>query len=65
MINWTNLISRDQDAVMQFARGNLSGADFQQAFSGQNNPARCLVRSRGVGESRVLARKALRRRGLI
>jgi hypothetical protein len=66
MIKWNELINENQQAVLGFAQGEISGRDFYNKwFNGKPNQARQLIRSRGVDESRVLARKALRRRSLI
>lgn len=65
MINWSDLISNNKKAVVSFAVGNMSASDFQQTFSGNPNPARCAVRNHGSTYARRLARKALRRRGLL
>lgn len=64
MVNWTKLISTDQDAVVDFATHNSSAEEFQHRFSGRQNPARCAVRNHGALYARRLARKALRRRGI-
>jgi hypothetical protein len=65
MVNWSDLIDTNKKVVVKFATGCLSGEDFQREFSGNPNPARCAVRDHGVTYARRLARKALRRRGLI
>lgn len=67
MTNWNEMLNRNTNAVIDFANGNLSKDEFRQAFSNGTdfNPARRLVVSRGAKESRALARKALRRRGLL
>lgn len=63
-MNWTRLINKNKQAVVNFAKGEVSGRDFYNTyFRGTPNEARQLVRERGVDESRTLARKALRRRG--
>jgi len=63
-MNWSELIQKNKQAVVGFAKGEVSGRDFYNTyFRGTPNEARQLVRERGVNESRVLARKALRRRG--
>ncbi len=64
MVNWSSLISRNQDAVLNFAVGTASAKDFQNAFKGSKNPARCVLRDYGTTYGRNLARKALRRRGV-
>ena len=64
MIKWSDLIDRNLDVVKDFAEGEISGRDFYLNFRGRPNNARQLVRSRGVSESRTLAKKALRRRGI-
>lgn len=65
MVSWSDLIESNKKAVVKFATGCLSGDDFQREFSGNPNPARCAVRNNGVTYARRLARKALRRRGLL
>lgn len=65
MINWSDLISRDRNAVINFAKGTLSAKAFQSAFSGDNNPARFLIRNRGTKNARILAIKAVQRRNLV
>lgn len=62
MINWSDLISRDRNAVINFAKGTLSAKAFQSAFSGTPNPARCIIRNHGITYGRALAKKALTRR---
>lgn len=64
MINWNGLISKNKAAVVSFATGAASASAFQSAFSGNPNPARCVVKTHGATYSRRLARKALRRRGV-
>jgi hypothetical protein len=65
MVKWESLIDRDLTVVADFAEGFISGRDFYLSFKGRPNQARQLVRAKGVAESRNLARKALRRRGLL
>jgi hypothetical protein len=65
MINWNKLIDKNANAVEDFALGFRSANQFQQDFSGNPNPARCVVRNYGATYGRRLARKALRRRGII
>ena len=64
MTNWNELIEENKTVVQNFADGNLSSTDFQRKFSGKTNPARSVIRSHGTKNARVLARKALRRRGI-
>lgn len=65
-MNWDKLIKRNVKAVKGFATGQVSGRDFyNHYFRGKPNEARQLIRERRVDESRSLARKALKRRGLI
>ena len=68
MVNWTEVI-RDLPEVEDFARGELSGRElYSTAIDWANmetrSAVRNLLRNRGVEESRRLARKALRRRGV-
>jgi len=53
------------NVVSNFAQGNMSGRQFYSAFA--NTPSggvvRNLLRTHGVDRARVLARKALSRRG--
>jgi len=53
------------NVVRNFAQGNMSGRQFYSAFA--NTPSggvvRNLLRNHGVDRARVLARKALNRRG--
>lgn len=65
MINWNSLIERNPTVVKLFATGATSSEDFVSFFRGNPNEARRLVRSNGTTYSRRLARKALRRRGLL
>jgi len=65
MVKWDRLISKSAATVQLFAVGNLSGDDFVSRFKGNPNEARRLVRANGTTYSRRLARKALRRRGLL
>lgn len=65
MIKWDKLISKNADSVKEFALGNRSAKAFQDDFSGRQNPARCVIRNHGTTYGRRLARKALRRRGII
>lgn len=65
MIKWDSLINRGENAVKAFAVGSISGDDFSRYFSGNPNPARQAVRTHGTTYSRRLARKALKRRGLL
>jgi hypothetical protein len=65
MVNWTSLINKNKNVVLNFAQGNVSSTDFQRSFSGNPNPARSVVRNHGTQYARRLARKALRRRGLL
>ena len=64
-IDWSSLIQNNSNAVVKFATGSLSGTDFQRTFAGNPNPARCVIRNHGVTYGRRLARKALKRRGLL
>lgn len=63
-VKWDVLISRNTDAVIDFANGDISGEQFQKFFSGNPNPARCLVRNNGVATARKLARTAVKKRKL-
>lgn len=68
MVNWTNLISNLPE-VEDFARGEMSGRELYAAAQDycdleERGMIRSLLRNRGVDESRRLARKALRRRGI-
>lgn len=65
MTNWTRLINKDAVVVTNFAQGTVSAKDFESAFSGSSNPARSVVRKYGVSHARNLARKSLRRRGIL
>ncbi len=65
MINWDSLISRNAKVVKEFAVGRASSEDFVTCFRGNPNEARRLVRTNGATYGRRLARKALRRRGLL
>ena len=65
MINWSNLIAKNPSAVSNFATGYLSSNEFQREFSGNPNHARCAIRNHGTQYARRLARKALRRRGML
>jgi hypothetical protein len=65
MIKWSKLIEREPNVVQDFALGQISGRDFSLSFPGRPNDARQVIRTRGVAESRILARKALNRRGLL
>ena len=65
-MNWDKLIKRNVKAVKGFATGQVSGRDFyNHYFRGNPNEARQLIRERRVHERRSLARKALKRRGII
>lgn len=65
MINWDSLIKKNSRSVKEFAVGTRSASEFQSDFSGNPNPARTVVKVHGSTYGRRLARKALRRRGLI
>lgn len=65
MIKWDNLIDKNPAIVQLFAVGVVSGDGFVNYFRGNPNEARRLVRANGVTYGRRLARKALRRRGLL
>ena len=72
MINWTNVLSRKvgQHAVKKFVLGEYNCEDVQKVFrAGADREAsgavRRLIRERGTAEARQIARKALRRRGLV
>lgn len=65
MIKWSDLISRNENLVKDFALGNVSARNFAGGFRGRPNEARQVIRNYGSTEGRALARKALRRRGLI
>lgn len=72
MVNWTNVLSNKvgTHAVKKFALGEYNCEDVQKVFragtdrkvSGQ---IRRLIRERGTAEARQIAKKALRRRGLV
>lgn len=66
MINWTEVLSTNQDAVTRFASGSLSRDGFLSQFRGTDvtGQVRRLVRSRGAASARKSARAALRRRGI-
>lgn len=65
-MNWDKLIKRNVKAVKGFATGQVSGRDFYNTyFRGNPNEARQLIRERRVDESRILARRALKRRNLV
>jgi len=72
MINWGNILDDPIgcDAIEMFAEGQLNCEEVQQVFrAGKNRKAsgqvRNLIRTRGTKEARQIARKALKRRGLV
>lgn len=69
-VNWNNILDgMDNKDVCKFATGSLSGRDFYETaickFNGVSADVRNLLRTRGVQEARVLAKKALKRRGIL
>ena len=65
MINWTKMIDKNRLSVLNFAVGLKTSTDFQKDFSGIPHTASFAVKNNGAIYARRLARKALRRRGLL
>ncbi len=72
MVNWTNILDKPvgRSAIQKFALGDLNCEEVQQVFrAGKNREAsgqvRGLIRDKGTQTARRIARKALKRRGLL
>ena len=72
MVNWTKVLDRKtgQEAIKKFAMGEYNCEKVQQVFrAGQDREAsgdvRRLIRTRGTQLARRIAKKALKRRGLV
>lgn len=69
MTKWTKILETnwDQQATRLFALGAITGKEFYNQFAGKTagGAVRNLLRKHGVQYSRRLARKSLRRRGLL
>lgn len=65
--NWEEILRVAGQTLTQFATGNASGNALQNVVKNTDasGEVRNLLRSRGVTETRRIARKALRRRGLL
>lgn len=69
-VDWNELINFDyasQTDVVNFANGTISGREFYDRFKGTEvaGVVRSLIRDRKVNDARSIARKALKRRGLV
>jgi hypothetical protein len=66
MVNWTEILEESNiavDALTDFVDHELTGREVIQVV---NSPElRRVIRDRGVDQTRILARKALRRRQLV
>lgn len=60
-INWENAITNNEYWVIEFAKNKLSRDDAMYCVPELRKP----IRNRGVQEVRRIARKALKRRGLL
>jgi len=67
-INWDSITSTNTNllALENFAAGNLSGYKFYAMHCGTDNAGivRDMIRNLGVTKSRLLAKRALSRRGI-
>jgi len=67
MTNWSNLLSakNDRKLLAAFANGSVSGDSYYDnyKYTEKAGEVRSLIRENGVDRARILARKALRRRG--
>ena len=66
MVNWTNILNVNRDALVNFANGNTSGRQLETAvrFTDAAGDVRTLLRRHGVNKGRQLSRAALRRRNV-
>lgn len=72
MTNWNKIFSTGnmaQDVMRNFAEGKMSCETVQRCFRNvypeASSELRAVIRSQGTKRTRELARKALRRRGLV
>ena len=64
-INWTKIIDINKKSVLSFATGKKTSTEFKKDFVGIPGTANAVVSQHGTQYGRRLARKALRRRGLL